>query len=289
LRATFNALPPFLPGKDFLDVRDFITKEVSDLASACKPEVSKRQDDSTVTSTRVSQSCKEIQKHTSSDELQLKPTSSATLAGADVNSKPKSVIEDKIKVPSNPSASFQPSVDAVPQGLAESVVALEKDHPADHSSEGSTKRMGDGGAGAGRGAKNLAALMQRAAGSKEQGEIDHFKEPSGIGNKSSTTNDPVSKENQTSISSETKLQDNPTTNAAKTLTSTSESGTTEGPAFTNPRSTNDTSGSPPPQQQQFSTESGMGRGIGRGKGFGTKNLAAMRSRVSKTDDIDGEI
>ena len=311
LQSTFNALPPFLPGKDFLDVRNFITKEVFDLASVRKPEISKRQDDSTATSTRVSQSSKDIQNHESTDEQKLQPTNSATLPpGADFKSKPKSAIEDKITVASNTSTSnnqtsLQPSGDADAgagaEHLAESVVASTKEPPADHPSEGSTKRMGDGGAGAGRGAKNLAALMQRASESKKQGEGDNVKGPSTGTNTASTTNELVSKENQTSTSitstndgSEKKLQDNATTNTAKASTSTTtESGTTEGVANANPNTTttNDTPGSPPPQQQQSSAEttnfSGMGRGIGRGKGFGTKDLAAMRSRVSsKVDDTE---
>jgi hypothetical protein len=46
-----------------------------------------------------------------------------------------------------------------------------------------------------------------------------------------------------------------------------------------------TDGSVPPFSTENSADAGRG---GRGKGFGTKDLAAMRSRVTRTNDVDGE-
>ena len=158
--------------------------------------------------------------------------------------------------------------------------------------------------GAGRGAKNLAALMARAASQKEPSEEEKV-ETTPTENNSTTTsktdndivqsNNPVlgdstseeetkTKENSTNL---TKQLERPNAEQSKQGTGLPKNGESSehksetGTEKKDDEAQKEESSSSPKQQIQ------TGRGGKPGKGFGTKDLAAMRARsLHKTETVD---
>ena len=298
----FNSIPSYYTGNVFQDVQSFISNEIIEEAKNKKPE-EKKAKVSQIKSTEMqaaknkqtkpASQQKDNSKIPSKDNVPIDtPISSLESPPLTSNLSP-AIVQTPPKIDSSKLVTDEKS-DAVPlkdsstgssEGVAKASEVAESqttqiEKPAQAVTAGSLK------SGAGRGAKNLAALMARATEStnNEKNESTEDGEKSKDGKttppvstlKSETTNSNIAKsdtqESSQSISSNIPIKESeskPESTAGTTTTETAEI------------ATNKEQFPIPPRQPVAPVRRG------KGKGFGSKDLAAMRAR-SMTAQTDGE-
>ena len=312
----FNSIPSFEKGNTFKDVQNFISNTISEMAKNRKPEEKKAKVSNTKSpkgrqtksATRPENNAKtpsprlaalpSSDKASQSNTTPLPPMLESpplisTLSPANVQTpvvdsslpkvEPSKVVAEKLKaitiVKTSPANTSQESDDKASESTEAKAPKVEK--PAEKPVAALPPQPGPPRPGAGRGAKNLAALMARAADSTSQRSLNQGVEKNGSVNM-----------NRTSSSASMNAVSNPQKPSNPEQNPPQSQQFVANPA--NPPSNNN-------GNQPASTASGTDTRVdgagkerlpippqrqapiapvrrGKGKGFGSKDLAAMRAR-----------